>query len=86
MVYIAKLVLSVDTDEPQTLFAVGRVFSGTLVAGQPVRIHGPDYTPGKKVRSALSPIKLWRRAGAASQCLSRAVRLALRLLVLVRSI
>lgn len=51
MVYISKLVPS--PDQGSRFYAFGRVFSGTARTGQKVRILGPDYIPGQKVRSFL---------------------------------
>jgi elongation factor 2 len=45
MLYIAKMV---PTSEKGRFYAYGRVYSGTVAAGQTVRIYGPDYSPGKK--------------------------------------
>lgn len=45
VVYISKMV---PTSDRGRFFAFGRVFSGTVRAGQKVRIQGPDYVPGKK--------------------------------------
>ena len=42
MMYIAKMV---PATEKGRFYAVGRIFSGTLTAGQKVRILGPDYQP-----------------------------------------
>ncbi len=54
MVYISKLVPS--PDQGSRFYAFGRVFSGTARTGQKVRILGPDYIPGQKVRTFhLSP-------------------------------
>jgi translation elongation factor EF-G len=52
MLYVANLAPS--THEENRFYAFGRVFSGTLVAGQQVRILGPDDRPGQKV----SPLSL----------------------------
>lgn len=41
MVYISKMI-----PNKNRFTAFGRVFSGTVTAGQKVRILGPDYTPG----------------------------------------
>lgn len=46
MLYVANLAPS--THEENRFYAFGRVFSGTLVAGQQVRILGPDDRPGQK--------------------------------------
>eukprot|EP01103_Thecamoeba_quadrilineata_P013548 TRINITY_DN3795_c0_g2_i1.p1 TRINITY_DN3795_c0_g2~~TRINITY_DN3795_c0_g2_i1.p1 ORF type:complete len:885 (-),score=160.46 TRINITY_DN3795_c0_g2_i1:140-2437(-) len=46
MMYISKL-FPVGTDKAR-FYAFGRVFSGTVRAGQKVRIMGPNYLPGKK--------------------------------------
>lgn len=46
MVYISKMV---KTNEKGRFYAFGRVFSGTIRAGQKVRIMGPNYVPGKSV-------------------------------------
>lgn len=45
MVYISKMVPSADKGR---FVAFGRIFSGTVSAGQKVRIMGPQYKPGKK--------------------------------------
>jgi len=44
-VYVSKMV---PTSEIGRFIAFGRVFSGTVMAGQTVRILGPDYTHGGK--------------------------------------
>jgi len=43
MLYISKMV---PTNDGGRFYAFGRVFSGTVQAGQKVRIQGPDYVPG----------------------------------------
>ncbi|KAI9352497.1 eukaryotic translation elongation factor 2 [Zopfochytrium polystomum] len=45
MLYVSKMVPSSDKGR---FYAFGRVFSGTVRAGQKVRIQGPNYVPGKK--------------------------------------
>jgi elongation factor 2 len=45
MLYISKMV---PTSDKGRFYAFGRVFSGTVRAGQKVRIQGPNYVPGKK--------------------------------------
>ncbi|KAJ1549642.1 Elongation factor 2 [Cladochytrium tenue] len=45
MLYVAKMV---PTSNNGRFYAFGRVFSGTVRAGQQVRILGPAYVPGKK--------------------------------------
>merc|ERR1711968_148511 len=45
MVYISKMVPTADNSR---FVAFGRVFSGTIKAGQKARIMGPNYIPGKK--------------------------------------
>jgi elongation factor 2 len=45
MIYISKMV---KTAEKGRFYAFGRVFSGTVKAGQKVRIMGPNYVPGGK--------------------------------------
>jgi len=45
MMYVSKMV---PTSEKGRFYAFGRVFSGTMVTGNTVRIMGPDYVPGKK--------------------------------------
>eukprot|EP01121_Diplochlamys_sp_Union-15-3_P012180 TRINITY_DN3616_c0_g2_i4.p1 TRINITY_DN3616_c0_g2~~TRINITY_DN3616_c0_g2_i4.p1 ORF type:complete len:420 (-),score=59.90 TRINITY_DN3616_c0_g2_i4:151-1410(-) len=45
MIYISKMVPSTNN---KNFYAYGRVFSGTVYAGQKVRIMGPDYSPSKK--------------------------------------
>ena len=42
MMYISKMVPAADKGR---FYAVGRVFSGTVCSGLPVRIMGPDYKP-----------------------------------------
>jgi len=44
MIYVSKLV---KTPEKGRFYAFGRVFSGTVKAGQKVRIMGPNFVPGK---------------------------------------
>jgi translation elongation factor EF-G len=71
MVYISKLVPS--PDQGSRFYAFGRVFSGTARTGQKVRILGPDYIPGQKVRTFLPATapglrsdlwSLWRPVGS----------------------
>jgi elongation factor 2 len=45
MMYVSKMV---PTSEKGRFYAFGRVFSGTIAAGQQVRIYGPEYEVGKK--------------------------------------
>lgn len=45
VMYISKMV---PTSDKGRFFAFGRVFSGTIQAGQKVRILGQNYEPGKK--------------------------------------
>lgn len=45
MMYVSKMV---PASEKGRFYAFGRVFSGTIAAGQKVRIQGPNYQPGKK--------------------------------------
>lgn len=45
MVFISKMV---PTSDSGRFYAFGRVFSGTVSAGQKVRIMGPNYKPGSK--------------------------------------
>jgi len=45
MIFISKMI---PTPEGGRFYAFGRVFSGTVAAGQKVRIQGPNYTPGSK--------------------------------------
>ncbi|KAJ3111027.1 Elongation factor 2 [Physocladia obscura] len=45
MLYVSKMV---PTSDKGRFYAFGRVFSGTVRAGQKVRIQGPNYIPGKK--------------------------------------
>lgn len=45
MLYISKMVPTTDKGR---FFAFGRVFSGTVSAGQKVRIMGPNYKVGGK--------------------------------------
>merc|ERR1712100_355642 len=44
-IFISKMIPSADKGR---FYAFGRVFSGTVSAGQKVRIQGPNYTPGNK--------------------------------------
>jgi len=44
-IFISKMIPSADKGR---FYAFGRVFSGTVSAGQKVRIQGPNYTPGSK--------------------------------------
>lgn len=44
MLYVSKMVPAADKGR---FYAFGRVFSGTVRAGQKVRIQGPNYVPGK---------------------------------------
>lgn len=45
MVYISKMV----PIEEGRFAAFGRIFSGTLIAGQKVKIIGPNYKEGSKI-------------------------------------
>jgi len=45
VMYVSKMV---PTSDKGRFFAFGRVFSGTIQAGQKVRILGTNYEPGKK--------------------------------------
>lgn len=54
MVYISKMVPAGDAGR---FYAFGRVFSGTVTAGQKVRIMGPNYTPGSKEDLAIKSIQ-----------------------------
>lgn len=45
MIYVSKMV---KTSEKGRFIAFGRVFSGTVRGGLPVRIMGPNYVPGKQ--------------------------------------
>lgn len=45
VMYVSKMV---PTSDKGRFFAFGRVFSGTIVGGQKVRILGPNYEVGKK--------------------------------------
>merc|ERR1712056_51068 len=45
MMYVSKMV---PTSDKGRFYAFGRVFSGTIAAGQKVRIQGPHYKPGGK--------------------------------------
>jgi len=45
VMYVSKMVPTADKGR---FFAFGRVFSGTIVGGQKVRILGPNYEHGKK--------------------------------------
>merc|ERR1719387_2436143 len=44
-IFISKMIPSADKGR---FYAFGRVFSGTVSAGQKVRIQGPNYKPGSK--------------------------------------
>lgn len=44
-IFISKMIPSADKGR---FYAFGRVFAGTVSAGQKVRIQGPNYVPGKK--------------------------------------
>jgi len=54
MMYISKMV---PTSEKGRFYAFGRVFSGTIATGQPVRIMGPDFKFGKKTDLYLKKIQ-----------------------------
>ena len=45
MIFISKMV---PTSDKGHFYAFGRIFSGTIEAGQKVRIMGPNYQPGDK--------------------------------------
>ncbi|XP_076466474.1 elongation factor 2-like [Babylonia areolata] len=68
MMYISKMV---PAAEKSRFYAVGRVFSGTVHSGLPVRIMGPDYKPdSEKSRDLylkkLSGVKLMMGASVGS--------------------
>lgn len=42
MIYVSKMTPAADKGR---FYAIGRVFSGTISSGLPVRIMGPDYKP-----------------------------------------
>ena len=44
-IFISKMIPSADKGR---FYAFGRVFSGTVRAGEKVRIQGPKYVPGSK--------------------------------------
>jgi len=44
-VFISKMI---PTNDKGRFYAFGRVFAGTVMSGQKVRIQGPNYTPGSK--------------------------------------
>lgn len=44
-IFISKMIPSADKGR---FYAFGRVFAGTVAAGQKVRIQGPNYQPGSK--------------------------------------
>ena len=54
MLYISKMVPTTDKGR---FYAFGRVFSGTVKAGQKVRIQGPNYEPGKKDDLFVKPVQ-----------------------------
>jgi elongation factor 2 len=54
MMYVSKMV---PTSQKGAFYAFGRVFSGTISAGQAVRIYGPEYEPGKKTDLFLKKIQ-----------------------------
>jgi elongation factor 2 len=43
--FVSKMV---PTNDKGRFYAFGRVFSGTITAGQKIKIMGPNYEPGKK--------------------------------------
>ena len=53
MVYVSKMI---PTNDKGRFYAFGRVFSGTVEAGQKVRIMGPNYTPRNKTDLHIKPI------------------------------
>ena len=53
MVFISKMV---PANQSGRFYAFGRVFSGTISAGQKVRIMGPNYKPGHKDDLAIKSI------------------------------
>ena len=57
MMYVSKMVPAADKGR---FYAFGRVFSGTVVPGQKVRIMGANYKPGSKDDLAIKSIQ---RAG-----------------------
>ncbi|KAL8563308.1 hypothetical protein ACOMHN_028831 [Nucella lapillus] len=68
MMYISKMV---PAAEKGRFYAVGRVFSGTVHSGLPVRIMGPDYKPDSDkskdlYQKKLSGVKLMMGAGVGS--------------------
>ena len=54
MVYISKMVPSSISGQ---FFAFGRVFSGTVVAGEKVRIMSSNYEPGSKSGLFVKPVQ-----------------------------
>lgn len=54
MLYVSKMVPASDKGR---FVAYGRVFSGTVMAGQKVRIMGPNYVPGTKKDLAVKSIQ-----------------------------
>lgn len=54
MVYISKMVPSSVAGQ---FFAFGRVFSGTVVAGEKVRIMSSNYEPGDKAGLFVKPVQ-----------------------------
>jgi len=54
VLYVSKMVPGVDKGR---FIAFGRVFSGTVAAGQKVRLMGPNYVPGRKDDLAVKSIQ-----------------------------
>lgn len=54
MLFVTKMVPSADR---KRFFAFGRVFSGTVRAGQQVRILGPGYVPGSKTDLTVASVQ-----------------------------
>ncbi|KAI8831627.1 P-loop containing nucleoside triphosphate hydrolase protein [Chytriomyces cf. hyalinus JEL632] len=70
MLYVSKMV---PTSDKGRFYAFGRVFSGTVRAGQKVRIQGPNYVSGKKEDLFVKNIKstvlmMGRRAQTIEDC------------------
>ena len=42
MIYISKMTPAADKGR---FYAIGRIFSGTISSGLPVRVMGPDFKP-----------------------------------------
>ena len=60
MIYVSKMI---PTDDKGRLYALGRVFSGTVTSGLRVSIMPPSHTKGKKEDLHIEPVERYHIAG-----------------------